>query len=396
MHVTILDIWHGACLKKEKACMNDNSILLKISKELYSKDTKKLAVACFVLRRNATTTGTTTELPPGGAFALSFGAPRRVLRLLRVAGRKPQATRMKQTATQTGSHCSYHRPQLFWPYNKQSKSKIRKSFQKPRGPVGKLLATTCGHPLAAHAASTNSRLFKDFYVLRCSWNMSSTRNGSQSSTDFGFLTEIPHPGYLPGRCLTRAATKNETPTPWVYLCCHVTICTIYMVCHGNLAALAPFCVPFCWSYVLYRLLQSLWTTFLEAMFSWYITFSCSLRGYGPKNRICTKNSAIIPRCTPNIIVTTRMTWNILKLRNPNEKNLYLLYSILTAGFGNQKKIATNLLSAQPAPQQSTKSSQESRIYLPFKKKRALAKIDEERNNQWHDKSPKIVLNWLET
>lgn len=155
--------------------------------------------------------------------------------------------------------------------------------------------------------------------------------------------------------------------------------------------------PFCWSYVLYRLLQSLWTTFLEAMFSWYITFSCSLRGYGPKNRICTKNSAIIPRCTPNIIVTTRMTWNILKLRNPNEKNLYLLYSILTAGFGNQKKIATNLLSAQPAPQQSTKSSQESRIYLPFKKKkRALAKIDEERNNQWHDKSPKIVLNWLET
>ena len=219
----------------------------------------------------------------------------------------------------TLSPCSYHRPQLFWPYNKQSKSKIRKSFQKPRGPVGKLLATTCGHPLAAHAASTNSRLFKDFYVLRCSWNMSSTRNGSQSSTDFGFLTEIPHPGYLPGRCLTRAATKNETPTPWVYLCCHVTICTIYMVCHGNLAALAPFCVPFCWSYVLYRLLQSLWTTFLEAMFSWYITFSCSLRGYGPKNRICTKNSAIIPRCTPNIIVTTRMTWNILSSGIPTRK-----------------------------------------------------------------------------
>lgn len=66
-------------------------------------------------------------------------------------------------------------------------------------------------------------------------------------------TEIPRP--CPPWSLNTKAAQKWKPNPG-NLCCHVTICTIYMVCHGNLAALAPFCVPFCWSYVLYRLLYN--------------------------------------------------------------------------------------------------------------------------------------------
>jgi len=71
----------------------------------------------------------------------------------------------------------------------------------------------------------------------------------------------------------------------------------------------------------------------------------------------------------------------LKLRNPNEKNLYLLYSIMTAGFGNQKKsqpICCRRNRRHNSPPNRHKN-QEFTYHL--KKKRALAKIDEERNNQ---------------
>lgn len=183
MHVTILDIWHGACLKKEKACMNDNSILLKISKPYIQKIPKNSQLRALswegMQQPPEPPRNFLPEVPlrslsehPGECWGCCES---RVENPKRHGWNKRQHKREVTAAIIDHNFCD--------PTTNKADPQIRKSFQKPRGPVGKLLATTCGHPLAASRLN-QLRPFKEFYVLRCSWNMSSTPNRSQSSTDF--------------------------------------------------------------------------------------------------------------------------------------------------------------------------------------------------------------------
>ena len=77
----------------------------------------------------------------------------------------------------TLSPCSYHRPQLFWPYKKQSKQIVPKT----QGLLTNFLANTCGHPLAAHASnnSGHSRISIYIYVLEVLGTWVPTPNRSQ-------------------------------------------------------------------------------------------------------------------------------------------------------------------------------------------------------------------------